>query len=729
MNVGEIVSKRISKPFWGVFLLCLGFSSTAFGQYPPLTKPGLRDEGNNVAYQNPLDSLQADSLLSDIEIKPDVRTIRPEEIFLHLPTRFAVRKDLGVLYKWDELEREPGFVLSLGQMGKPYQHFLYGLQDQHVPDRQLWRNPITQRYNIYARNNRFQVPYYDTKTPYVNADFAQGARQFQRIDATVSRNITPQWNMTLFYQGRQVEGAHLQFATSHTTVFASSNYTSRNEKYHLFANWSISDLNDDLNGGILRTLDDGLLLNDGEGTFTDNSTSLDGKFEKEQANLISSDANRKTTYRQMVVDQYYHLVQPSDSSSFPQRLTLRAMLRADNNNHNFEDLSLSLSKLSQHVVPIYPTLDTATTQLKEIFKSRRYQALSGISYSLDKPFRFHLDGQVSYEQISLDQDSLGITRLNQYDIEGRGELGFSWGKVRANLHQRVSDLFTPQNRLSVEGMLFPLARRPAVRTADSIPTEQLSPELFQSPLQITGSFSRWGKNPSLFQTQYVPSTGNLYQPNPDLENQQFTQLKARIAWNPPANIRKGDTLLPSFFYAELFSTRAANLIYYDSQMRVGQAADPLQWVGATIGLRTHVFAKTYLEGQFTWQRGSTDAQDDFQWYAEYLPEFWAKTSYYYENRSLSIAAIFKVGIDVSYFSSYQGFVPDIASGEFFPSLYQVPGYVVADAYFATQIKQAYLFFKLSHANEGLLQAGYYTTPFYPMLERTLSLGISWAFFD
>ncbi len=712
----------------GFVLFLLGTSMVAWAQNPPLTKPGLRDLENNVAYQNPLDSLQADSLLSDIEIKPDVRTIRPEEVFLHLPTRIPVVKNLGLMPKWDELDRERGFVLSLGQIGKPYQHFLYGLQDQHLPDRHLWRNPITQRYNVYALNNSEQIPYYDTKTPYVNADFAQGSRQLSRIDATVSRNITPRWNMTLFYQGRQSEGAHLQFATSHTSVFASSYLSSKNDRYHMFANWSINELNDDLNGGVLRTLDDGLELDEGEGILRDSRRSLEEKFQKEQANLVSGDANRKAHYRQLLIDQYFHIVQPSDTALFPQRLTLRALFRAENNNHNFEDLQINTTKLIQHSIPVYPTLDTATTRLKEIYKSRSYQVLSGLSYSLDKPFRFHVDGQLSYKQITLDQDSLGIHQLNQFDLEGKGELGFSWGQVKARLHQRASNLFSPQNRLSIEGTLFPLARRPSVRTVDSakVGSEAIP---YQSPLRLSGTFARWGKNPSLLQTQFTPSEGNIFQANSSLENQQFTQLKAKLAWNPPAVVRKGDTLLPSFYYVELFSSRASQLIYYDTQMRIGQAADPLQWVGATIGLRTRVLGKTYLEGQFTWQSGSTEAQDDFRWYAEYLPEFWGKASYYYENHSLSIAAIFKLGVDVTYFSSYQGFIPDITSGEFFPSQYQVSNYVVADAYFATQIKQAYLFFKLSHANEGLLQAGYYTTPFYPMLERTFSLGISWAFFD
>ncbi|MEM9719430.1 MAG: putative porin [Bacteroidota bacterium] len=721
--------KKSHKHLVSLFLLGVGFFYTLHAQFP--SQPGLRDRNNSVAYKNPLDTLKTDSLLADIEIKPDVRKIDPTSVFLHLPTYTPVTKSLDQFLKWDELDGEQGFVLSLGQLGKSYQHFQYGLQDQHFADRSRWQNPITQRYNVYARSSESQVPFYDTKTPYVNADFAQGARQFQRVDATVSRNITPNWNVTLFYQGRQVQGAHLEFNTNHTSLFASSHLKSKNERYHLFGNWSLNEMSDDYFGGIVRTLDQDLLVNESEGIYTDNAASLNGNFDKEQANLVLSDANRNATYRQVQIDQFYHLVKPTDSTNFPQELTLRALLRAENNNHRFSDGQISESKLNQHAIPVYPTLDTAITTIREAFKSRSYQALSGLSYSISRPFRFHLDGHVSYKQVELDQDSLGSENLEMFDFQGRGELGFSWGKVRATLHQRATNLFDPQNRLSLEGILFPLIRKAQKENQtekDSLSIGEPAPPL-ESPLQITGSFARWGKNPTLFQAHYLPSPGNLYVANPDLENQQFSLWKARISWNPPASIRKGDTLLPSFYYAELFSSRSSDMIFYDSQMNVLQASEALNWFGATIGFRMPILGKTYLESRLTWQRGSTQAEDDFKQYAEYLPEIWGKTSLYYENRSLSIAAILKIGVEITYFSEYQGFGPDLMSGEFFPTSYQVPGYAMADAFFATQIKQAYIFFKLGHVNEGILQDGYYTTPFYPMLERTFSLGISWAFFD
>ena len=709
-------------------LLVLGVWTSLHAQYP--TQPGLRDRNNSVAYKNPLDTLKTDSLLSDIEIKPDVRTVDPSAVFLHLPTYTPLRKNLDQFSKWDELEREQGFVLSLGQLGKIYQHFQYGLQDQHLANRPRWQNPITQRYHIYARSSEYEVPFYDTKTPYVNADFAQGARQFQRIDATVSRNITPTWNMTLFYQGRQVQGAHLQFNTNHTSLFASTQFKSKNERYQFFGNWSLNELSDDYFGGIVRTLDQDLLVDESEGIYTDNASSLNGNFEKEQANLVLGDANRNSIFRQLQVDQYFHLVKPSDSSNVTQELTLRAFLRAENNKHRYSDGQINLSKLSQHAIPVYPTLDTATLQIREAFKSRSYQALSGLSYSINRPFRFHLDGQVSYKQIELDQDTLGSKNLEMFDFQGRGELGFSWGKVNATLEQRASNLFDPQNRLSLEGTLYPLIHK--AQKEKSLPQDTLKTEeapTLESPLQLTGSFARWGKNPTLFQSFYIPSPGNLYAANPDLKNQQFSLWKARISWNPPAQIRKGDTLLPSFYFAELFSSRSSDMIFYDTQMRVQQASEALNWFGATAGFRIPVLRKIYLESRLTWQRGSTQATDDFKHYSQYVPELWGKTSFYYENRSLAFAAILKVGIDITYFTNYRGFAPDLISEAFFPTDYQVPSYARADAYFSTQIKQAYIFFKLSHVNEGILTDGYYTTPFYPMLERTFSLGISWAFFD
>ena len=76
-----------------------------------------------------------------------------------------------------------------------------------------------------------------------------------------------------------------------------------------------------------------------------------------------------------------------------------------------------------------------------------------------------------------------------------------------------------------------------------------------------------------------------------------------------------------------------------------------------------------------------------------------------------------------------GHTIDPISTEFYPTDYNVKGYARVDAYFAAKIKRAYIFLKFTNAADELGVAGYYSTPFYPGLKRTFSLGINWSFYD
>jgi len=712
-----------------------------YSQIPNLNRD-IREQGNQLGLSDPADSLRNDSLLADIEIPPDVRLIDREALFKHKSYRIPLVRDFAITHYWDELDLAPGFLYSLGQIGKPYQLYQYGLNDRYDPEKSYWRDPIFERYNIYIQQNESEVPFMDTRTPYVNAKYAQASKQMQRIDATVSRNINAFWNVSLGYKGRQAQGAYLNFNTNHTALFLSTRFRSRNSRYHLFGSGSYDELDDDLNGGEVRTVSSFATADEGE-ILRDNAESLNDLFRKNEANLIANDANRKRFLRQAQIDQYYHLIRDTDSTTHPHRLTLRAQLSGEWANYTFKDIAINVAKLDQHAIPVYPNRDTSTTEIFEFFKSRRYKALGAVSYSLKGPVSLHTDGYVAFEQINLDQDSLNQVSLDRFEIFGTGTLGFKWGDATFSIHQRATNLYNPQNRIGFEVNFYPLKHQytpeadtlssdsAAVDPSPTVVTDTAFLDELNSPLVMSMKYKRWGQNPSLFQTHYLPSPGNVYEPLSGAENQQFNQWQGRIQWQRLAGIRNGDTLLPTYYFAEVFATRIDQMIYYDREMNVRQASTgtPLSWFGAKIGLRTRLIGKTYLESELTWQEGTTDATDDFQYYAENIPSLWGKASLYYDNRDLSFAGILRIGVDVFYFTDYRGFTLDMPSGEFFPTNYEVGGYLRTDIYFATKVKVANIFFKFSHINEGLIQRGYYTTPFYPMLERTFSLGIDWSFFN
>ena len=251
------------------------------------------------------------------------------------------------------------------------------------------------------------------------------------------------------------------------------------------------------------------------------------------------------------------------------------------------------------------------------------------------------------------------------------------------------------------------------------------------PLRLYGRAEVNDLNPSLFQTWFRPDSSNAFQPDAGLKNQQFRSYRVGMAWRQAVPVLRGDTLLPNHAFVHGFLSRASRMITYDAGLKMHQAPDgaALTWYGAVVGFRYRFLRKLYLETEATFQQ-SRGSEDKFlSLYERYLPRISGKTSFFYDNRNLSIAGILRLGVDIYYHTAYVGQTVDPLSREFFPANYEIPGYARVDAFFATQIKRAYIYAKMIHINEGILMAGYYTTPFYPLLERTFTLGANWSFYD
>ncbi|MEL6255896.1 MAG: putative porin, partial [Bacteroidota bacterium] len=194
-----------------------------------------------------------------------------------------------------------------------------------------------------------------------------------------------------------------------------------------------------------------------------------------------------------------------------------------------------------------------------------------------------------------------------------------------------------------------------------------------------------------------------------------------------------DTLLPNYYGVKAFLSRVGNLIYYSDSMEVRQAGDgqALTWIGVEARMRQNVLRHFYLESSVAVQNGSVEGDVPLQLYAESIPEFYGSASLYFERSNIKIAKRLRIGVELEYNNSFAGQTVDPISGEFFPTPYLIPDYPRVHAFFVLHPPRSntYVWFRFQHINEQLPYLGYYTTPFYPMLERTFSFGASWTFYD
>ncbi|MEM6262811.1 MAG: putative porin [Bacteroidota bacterium] len=759
-------------------MLCLLVweSSSAWAQFPPVTNTS---PGGITGQQQPF--FQPDSNLTDSSrlalqeaVKPDTRWLNPERLFMHLPHEDSAAYELDVLLNWDEKDTLDGFVQTLGLIGKPYQRFQYGFSDRFFDNNQ-WHNPIMGRYNAYAFDPEHQIRYYDTHTPYVNIDYLQGRRQTQLLGITASQNISPFLNITAYYKRRRTLGIYRSHETDHRSLYLSGNYHTPDRRYAAFTNVVYNELGDNINGGILLS----------------NPIESPPTFNKIETPVIE-DAQRFIMTRSLYLDQHFRLFGWKDTVETPHKLNLRLQTSVEGTYQRFVDRSVSASQLESHFIPVYPTLNRDSTFLLEGYIANRSEVKGSGSYRFQQPgFVLGLQGKVGYRRIGFRKDGNDLFQnAVVQEVSQQLELPKAGIRQTFRVSRVISNIFGPETmlegglhvvpRLFVDSLprIDSVYRVKISKTTSKKKSQRPAPVLIQSPsidslapsdsllreqllkprkekkvveLDTTRSLAyqvlprpaapvgihifakREDRNPTIFQRYFQARPVNTFQANTALENYNFLHARASIHYTGRKRVYKRDTTHANQIGLKVFFSRAGRMIFYDTAMQVLQAprGDGLTWTGAEVSARLRFWRSFYWDSRVTFQQSSSPSDPELSRYANHIPEIYGRTSIYLDKSNISIAKRLKTGIDLHFFSSYIGQTVDPLTGEFFPTTYQIDEYVRADAYFAVQIVKPLIYLKIMHINEALFpgRPGYYTTPFYPELERTFVLGVNWTFFD
>ncbi len=690
----------------------------------------------------------------DKQVKPDTRLVFPEAVFAH---RAQVRKTFSAsmerLMYFDPMDSVSGTIQTIGQIGKPAFISPYGLSQSHflAP---YWKNPVFGRYDVYVLNPAGEMPYYDTKTNFVNIDYVQGGRSLQLLDGTLSRNITPEWNITGHYKARRSQSAYTEMLNQHRVVAASSYFRSRNNRYHLFANWNYNELQDAVNGGMYRL----------ERDLPYDTTT----FFKGLETPLLTDAVHFQIYRSLYVDQVYHLFGHGAGDPIPladslradtlkkrekkpqlyenrtaQRLSLRFTGSLMGGYHRFGDEKIDTTRNHAGFIPAYPALAPGTNKLFHELLTDDLKLTGGASYSLAFPEKLYWNVQafLGYRRLWFDLAGTALTD-DRTEQKVKSELYIPALKLRQRFEgsRTSSTLFNGETYLFADLSFSPRlikAEKDSLAAdslaADSVASDSTAFEglISTNPFSLYAALNFYDQNPTVFQT-YYPQTSYLSMAgNSELRNSQMLHFRAGLSWEGNRPLVLGDTVFANQLSLMAFVSRAGRKVYYTRDFQVAQATagESLNWIGLILKGRVRFMKKFYAEGNMRYQLGSTAATNDLAYYASSLPKFHAKTAFFYDNRNVSFAGSFRLGAELHFFTGYRGMAMDAFSGEFFPTDYSVKAYPRLDLFGMMQIKKAYLWVRWIHANEYLLARGYYETPFYPALERTLVFGVNWSVYD
>lgn len=614
-----------------------------------------------------------------------------EDVFLN---RSKLYKTLDTtitnLHRYSYLQRHQNLYQDAGNMGTAMRSIYYQAPEQ------IGTNLGYNGYDLYVINPK-TMRYYNAMSPTTDLYVGQGGNFRSIITVRFARNITPLWNVGIFYHrvgANRIYGKASQRNDPQTLLNnygLHTNYFSKNQRYKLLANFSYYDHTITETGGyqikssnidsLLSIEDGGLKFNLEKATATQNRLQLHvyqqiGVFDTVKFQVFHSFdyAKQTNTY----IDQNF------DYKDYLVSLTKAENLRPQNNVFyyakfmpNGEFKSFNPQNLSDTEIP-YST-DYTLSEHKVGLKGRIKKFIY-VSYA---QLRMHSFSQKAVKRANtLTNRDTSITRTipDEYFVGG-------------NLRYEFNDSMRIDARLD-----YLIGGDYRIRA------------VFQRGLWQAG-YERLSYRPTLMQRQLY---NVLIQWNRDFVNTEADKIFGSM-----------DIKLPFVSLNPYLSvTNLKDLVYYDekaiAQQKSGSSTQLLQ-----VGLNTTAkWRKWNFLGNFIYTKSA--GTDIFR-----VPTWFVNAQLFYENHLFKSALFAQFGVDVHWKSAYyaNSYMP-VTQEYFLQNQYLVENYVNTDLFMNFRIKRVLLFVKVNNVLQNLGSgAGYYNTPVYIGQARGVELGVNWLFFD
>lgn len=676
--------------------------------------------------QNPLFDVSApDSVEQKENIIPRVARYYPSDLWRGKWAADTLDLALASTHVWDEKDTLRGWLQTLGQVGKPYLRFQGGLPD-YLTDASLYRNPLTLQPDVYLLNPGVQIPHYDTRTPYVVGHFHQAAARSQFLNLQFSQNITPFWNVNIYYNRRTSEGVNTRETVDHYNMAFSVTHQKFDKSFILLMNGSFSQFADEMHGG--ANLDPGF---DEQELFE----ALLTPVQLQAANL----RRRVRTFNgwsrlRLLGDSLRNasLILEAGYADYQQRYT-------DTSPPDSFDIT-------EPYRPYGYFFEDADT-LSELYTVRQLHAKGGLQLAVRVAnLQGLVIGSLALERSSyLNTDSYTELLTQQRTTVGgflalRDTTGQSGLRLEATGSFTLSDRFGPEQQLEITASYAP--RKIRYELPDSQQVKRIVTWRWK-PVTITGSYEPWrvfleahvqNRNPSVYQAYW---RSVIWEPQANLNNEKVGQLQLGFTRVGPPKTQKGLPYLQNSLTVSAFASVWADPIYYDS---TGQATQrmgrtPIQWAGLEIQAQRRLFSRFYGRFSATYQYTPRQNLTDIKRLQAALPDVHGRVSLFYEDKPFREAyAFFRIGLEARFFSAFSPLAFDPGNQVFYPgSQYRQQPFLRVDFIAETQLSPAaHMFLGWQFVNNLVMQSsfpGYVTTTLYPEWPAALTWGARYRFFD
>lgn len=575
-------------------------------------------------------------------------------------TTLTIQKE----YKFNYLRRDYFELLPFNNMGQTYNSLSHNISSQ----RTLPGFGTKGKHFNYMSVDDTQ--YYHVPTPLTELMFKSNFEQGQLLDAFFTTNTSEQFNFSIAYKGMRSLGKYQHILSSTGNFRFTTNYHTKNKRYHVRAHMVTQDILNQENGGISD--EDLLEFENGNEEFIDRSL-FDPLFEDAQSNLEGRRFYLDHTYQLKskdslgyngikignaisIEDKYYHYTQNRNAAVFGDA---------------FVTSNLSDKNTFEHFYTTF-FVDYNNTLVGKISAQLNYNAFNYGYNSL-----VVLNGQTITNRL----------KESVLSFEGSYERDFGPVELKANLGINVSG--------DLEGNFL-----------DAQANYTINDDM-RATARINLNSSVADYNFRLYQSDYLN-----YNWQNSFKNQQSQQLAF-------------DFYSKKYGILSLDYSTINNYLYFENK---GEGVKPYQY-GSTVNYARAKYVKEVkfrnfaLHNTIMYQQ-VLDGDEVLN-----VPQLNTRHTLYYANEFFEKALYLQTGVTLSYFSEYNMNAYDPVLSEFYIQNQKALGnFPRLDFFINAKIQQTRLFLKAEHFNSAMTGYNFYSAPNYPYRDFIVRFGIVWNFF-
>ena len=617
-----------------------------------------------------------------------------------IDTTLHIQKD----YRFNTLRKDLFEYLSFPNVGEAYNRLGYDFrQTSYMP-----------HMGARARHDNYMeiedMVYYQVPTPYTELFFKTTFEQGQLVDALVTLNTSPGFNLFIGHKGLRSLGKYVSSKSTGTQFRMGGTYDSRGDRYHARFHFAAQRLDNQINGGLTA---------EGEYYFENAPTYMyfdrngepyrdengdpylydyDGYLDRSRMDLQTQGSNMMRGKRYFL-DHHLNLIPVvRDSVAQGHRFQIQHQFTYETKGFNFVQ--------SRRDTDFFGTT-VGRSSIDNLTLHRSFQQKLALQMLL--PGRGTLTAglhQQSWEQrfgpeVEDASESLPVFEGSQYGLEVQYQQPLGPGRFQAQAYKTFKEAFAADALSAQFEMLF--GKQWYFRI-----------EAQQKTLPISLNFYNSVSNYEAFNwTDQVYDKQNLTAANLQLKHQKFGQLHLQYQ-------RIEDYV---------FFTNTATATTFQEQL----IAAPEQLDGHLNYLKVRIdpqyeFWKMGLYASVQYQKVTQEATRNTM--ALNVPEWLGRATIAFKFDMFRKALQTQLGATAHYFTAYHADQFHPILGEFINQNQRAIGnFPRLDLFFNAKIQKTRFFLKWEHMNSHQTGYDYYAAPMVPYRDAIIRFGLVWDFFD